>query len=351
MAAYKFSEIRKVHLEISSKCNASCSLCPRTAFGYPYNNGYIEHNMTVDEAQKIFSISFIKQLNELLINGNFGDAVANPNTVPIVRYFRENNPNLNISISTNGGAQNTDFWTSLAKLSVEVYFSIDGLDDTNHLYRQNTDFAHIMRNVNDFIGAGGTAIWKWVKFKHNEHQINEARQLANDLGFKDFITVWDGRDTGPVFNRHGDQIYFLGDERNHWLSTTTTVNEIIQSYNNNIDFRSVEYTIADTVDCEVMRDQSIYVSSLGDVYPCCYLGNEPRTFGKGTFMQAVNNQISNIMLENNALEYDLNHCIQWFKSIVDSWSIPTYEEGRLLQCNQTCGGRKRTWEVNGVNAI
>jgi len=67
-------------------------------------------------------------------------------------------------------------------------------------------------------------------------------------------------------------------------------------------------------------------------------------------MQVVNNQISDIMFENNALKYDLEHCIQWFNNIVKSWDIPLCEDGRLLQCNQTCGGKKRIWEVNGVNA-
>ena len=35
----------------------------------------------------------------------------------------------------------------------QVDFNIDGLEDTNHLYRRNTDFNKIINNAQAFIGA------------------------------------------------------------------------------------------------------------------------------------------------------------------------------------------------------
>ena len=84
---YSVDQIQHLHLEISSLCNAACPLCPRNFWGYEYNAGYKEHNMTLAEAQKRFSIEFVKQLRHLVINGNFGDAVMNPDPVPIVNYL------------------------------------------------------------------------------------------------------------------------------------------------------------------------------------------------------------------------------------------------------------------------
>ena len=52
---YAVEDIRKVHLEISSECNAACPKCPRNLCGYPHNDGYEEHSMTLAEAQKIFN--------------------------------------------------------------------------------------------------------------------------------------------------------------------------------------------------------------------------------------------------------------------------------------------------------
>ena len=52
---YKLSDIRDIHLEISSLCNARCPLCPRNFHGYPYNDGYIERNLTLDDVKKILN--------------------------------------------------------------------------------------------------------------------------------------------------------------------------------------------------------------------------------------------------------------------------------------------------------
>ena len=43
-----------------------------------------------------------------------------------------------------------------------------------------------MTNVKSFIQAGGEAHWEFLVFKHNEHQVEEARNLAREMGFKEF---------------------------------------------------------------------------------------------------------------------------------------------------------------------
>jgi hypothetical protein len=88
----QFNEIRDVHLEISSLCNASCAWCPRNFWGYPYNGGYPELNLTLDHAKTIFSPDFLQQLTSIRINGNFGDIVMNPQGADIVDYFFSVNP-------------------------------------------------------------------------------------------------------------------------------------------------------------------------------------------------------------------------------------------------------------------
>ena len=118
---YKFDQIRHVHLEISSRCNANCPLCPRSFYGYPHNNGFIERDLTLADAQRIFQPDFIQQLDELYINGNFGDAVMNPETIDIIEYFQLHSlRSALVAISTNGGARGADFWRRLAELNVSA---------------------------------------------------------------------------------------------------------------------------------------------------------------------------------------------------------------------------------------
>ena len=113
----KVDDIKRVHLELSSICNARCAGCPRNLFGYPYNNGYIERNLTLKEVKHIFK-DIIKQLEMVRVNGNFGDFVSNNESPEIFKWMLEQNTHLLIKVSTNGSAQSKAFWRSLGKLGM-----------------------------------------------------------------------------------------------------------------------------------------------------------------------------------------------------------------------------------------
>jgi hypothetical protein len=91
------------------------------------------------------------------------------------------------------------------------------------------------------------------------------------------------------------------------------------------------------ITCEVEKKKSIYVSSTGDVYPCCYLGFEPKTFGRGAWHDAANAQFSHMIGDNNAIKHGLEACMTWFEAIEKTWAIPEFDQGRLVICNQQCG--------------
>jgi MoaA/NifB/PqqE/SkfB family radical SAM enzyme len=337
---YSIDQIRHLHLEISSLCNAACPLCPRNFFGYEYNAGYKEHNMTLAEAQQIFSIEFVKQLQYLNINGNFGDAVMNPDTVPIVNYFKSHNPNLHISISTNGAARDARFWQALAAEGAEVGFCIDGIDDYTHaLYRRNTLYSTVMKNSATFIAAGGRANWKMIDFEHNRDQQEEAQKLSAQQGFANFFLINDGRDNGPVYNKTGDLVGVIGASKIDW-TPPPRVESMLDKQSNpkfvNERITWVQKEHVKEIHCEVAQLLSVYVSSTGDVFPCCYTGIH-LSHNNNTDMGFSMEQIDHIMSKNNALEYDLATCIKWFDHIESSWQIDSFENGRLLTCNKTCG--------------
>jgi MoaA/NifB/PqqE/SkfB family radical SAM enzyme len=330
---YDINQVRHVHLEISSRCNAACPLCPRNFYGYPYNDGYLEHDMTLSEAQQIFSKEFLGQIKEIYVNGNFGDAVMNPHTVSILSYFKQTNPDLSITISTNAGARDREFWQALARLGTIVHFCIDGLEDTHSLYRQNTLYSTVIRNAQIFISAGGHAVWKMIEFDHNQHQWDQARALASTMGFQEFRLVNHGRDQAPVYNTQGQLTHVIGRPK------TTDFKVLFDSR------KTDEVLLEDIVPgrepkpigCQVQKNKSVYISSTGDVYPCCFLGFNPRQYGHGNYHQAANAQVSPLIKNNNALENSMESCISWFSAVENSWSIPTFEAGRLVICNDVCG--------------
>jgi len=268
-----------------------------------------------------------------MVNGNFGDAVMNPETPNICEYFLTHNPNLKINISSNASAGTQRFWEQLGKLKITVLFCLDGLEDTHHLYRQNTDWQKILKNAQTFIQAGGTAIWKMIQFDHNKHQIDACRQLSKDLGFNDFEMVYDGRDSGPVYDRKGNLVHVIGDYQGetdfkilfHKKKTDMVLLEDISVVNKGKPI------------CQTQTGKQIYISATGDVSPCCWTGFSPHTFGKGEYLEAVNAQIKPLATNNNALENKLESCIEWFDGVEKRWNIEKFENGRLVVCNDNCG--------------
>jgi MoaA/NifB/PqqE/SkfB family radical SAM enzyme len=327
------SEIRSIHLEISSLCNARCPECPRNFRGYPYNDGYIETNLTLESCKRIFTPEFIGQLRHLMINGNFGDAVMNPETPEIVEYFKSHNSRLVVEISTNGSARDKEFWQRLAKSKTIISFCLDGLEDTHHLYRQNTSWKTILHNAKIFIDAGGSAIWKMIKFDHNEHQIAACEELSKELKFDKFDLFDHGRNFGPVYDKHGKLLHVMG---KHQGETSFEVN-FHKKRTNMVLVEDIVSTVKSNLDCFTKKNKSIYVSSTGEVYPCCWTGFSPKTYGHGEYLEAVNSQLAPMIKNNNALVYTLEECIGWFNAVEESWKKTSFKEGKLICCNDNCG--------------
>jgi len=331
----EYQHIRDVHLEISSLCNAACPWCPRNFWGYPYNGGYPETHMTLTQAKKIFSESFLQQLDSININGNFGDIVMNPQGADIVEYFLSSNPDLKISVSTNGSGQNKKFWQRLGLQKITIIFCLDGLEDTHHLYRQNTSWSRILKNSKTFIDAGGNAVWKMIKFDHNRHQVAACRQLSHQLGFNQFELVLSERTVAPVFDRQGNFTHKLGDyhgEKSFEVLFHKKLNDEVLL--EDILPGRVPKT---QLSCDTIKRKSIYIAANGDVFPCCFLGFYPTTYGKGQYHQAANAQVAEIISNNNALDHSLEQCVEWFNKVTQRWSKTSYEDGRLVICDDCCG--------------
>jgi MoaA/NifB/PqqE/SkfB family radical SAM enzyme len=331
-----FEDIQDVHLEISTLCNAACPWCPRTFWGYPYNGGYPELYLTLENAQKIFSTYFLQQLTSIRVNGNYGDIVMNPDGAQIIEYFVRSNPTLSVTINTNGSARNKQFWQLLGTLGVTVIFALDGLEDTHHLYRQNTVWSQVIKNAQIFIAAGGLAVWQMIKFDHNAHQIDQCRHMSEQLGFLKFNLVNDGRNTAPVFDQHGNLTHTLGNYQGEKEFQ-------ILFYKKQNDTVLLEDIVSGRqpskqLQCETKKLKSIYIAANGDVSPCCYTGFYPRTYGHGQYHQAANAQLIPMISRNNALEYSIAECIRWFNQVEQSWNLDTFEQGHLIICSDNCGG-------------
>ena len=162
---YSYEDITTVHLEITQKCQAACPMCDRNENGGRDNRHIDNSELSLQDCQSIFTPTFIQQLQTMFMCGNLGDPIIARDSLEVFDYFRSYNKNMWLSMNTNAGAKNVEWWQELAKTIGKkgaVIFSVDGLSDTNHLYRQNVVWDNVERNMRAFVDAGGRARWDYI---------------------------------------------------------------------------------------------------------------------------------------------------------------------------------------------
>lgn len=266
---FKFNELRQVHLEISSRCQAACPMCARNIHGGIENPSLKVNDWTFEDFVRIFE-NVVTQINVFTFCGSFGDPIFNKDLPSMLEYIKKHNEHARVNLYTNGSLRSTEWWKELVTVlptNHNVVFGIDGLEDTHSLYRVGTDFDKIIDNAYDFIQAGGTAEWAFLRFKHNQHQVAAAQELANELGFKKFTAKNTRRFTKnkfPVVNRQGTVTHLLE-------QPTDTVIEIVDK--RLLDSTYPEWATTKDIHCGVQKEKDVYIDANYTVMPCCFLSS------------------------------------------------------------------------------
>lgn len=267
---FDYSDIRVLHLEPTTVCNAACPQCARMDPKF-YNHDQHVSELRIAQLQQIIPDQLIRQLDKMFMCGNFGDPAAAKDALIIYQYFRALNPKITLGMNTNGGLRTKFWWQELASIMRGeldyVVFSIDGLSDTNHLYRVDVNWDNVMSNAEAFISAGGRAHWDMLVYEHNQHQVDACRELAKQMGFVRFRT--------KVTNRFDERpIEFLRPPAGH-----------------------TPQQAKGKIECHALQERSVYVSASGMILPCCFFGSQvfQRTFDwSGTDMRSIVGSFNNL---------------------------------------------------------
>ena len=203
--------ITRLDFEISSICNAGCSVCPRRHVGNFTN--FKQTYWSIEEVKRVIDIDIIKNLGSVVFCGNFGDAMGNPDVVEIVKYFKEHNQKIKININTNGGIGDADKYEELAKLGVGMIFGLDGIDEYNELYRVNVKWSKVLENINRYVQYAEPKMLE-IQFLMWGETINQVIPMIDFIQSLGMGILWLRKPytTGEktvVFNMNGEYTHYL----------------------------------------------------------------------------------------------------------------------------------------------
>jgi len=346
---YRYEDIKTIHLEVTQNCQASCPMCDRNINGGALNPHINLDELSLEDCKFIFKPDFIAQLNTMYMCGNLGDPIVAKDTLEIFKYFREHNEKMWLSMNTNAGAKSADWWRELATVFGRmgaVIFSVDGLKDTNHLYRQGVVWNNVERNMRAFIDAGGRARWDFLIFKHNEHQVEEAESIANEWGCEKFIKKKSGRfitatskkkESHQAVDRKGNETTKLKKPEEKYLNKALGKQDVLLE-----KYGSMEaYYDVVPIHCKVKTDNSLFITAEGLALPCCWTaGRMYKWWNKDPKIEQIWDHIDAVggkQSLNARVGLDQVFETGIFDRIESSWNVKGCNNGKLKVCSMKCG--------------
>ena len=139
-----YKEIDTVEFDLNTVCNSYCPPCHRYTVqdGELFHNPYVKLgvNLELDVIERVFENSRITDDCFVDLVGLVGEPIAHPKFMEIVDIIYKHRPNAAINLHTNGGLRTEKMFYDLGKKFNKhswIKFSLDGLEDTNGIYRIN----------------------------------------------------------------------------------------------------------------------------------------------------------------------------------------------------------------------
>jgi hypothetical protein len=189
----------------------------------------------------------------------------------------------------------------------------------------------------------------FIKFKHNEHEIDQAQHIASTLGFKSFV-VKNSKRFGkefPVLDKKG--------KITHLIQQPTDSNIKSVHFNDLKDYKSWKTTI----NCFTLESKEVYIDAHGNLMPCCLIASflysnynrdiyeKYRLIDETSIIDIANevkNQIYNLISEFGGFEfldvnkYSIKHIMNqpiWQELIRKKWENNSSDCCKILCSNKS----------------
>jgi len=372
---FDYNRINEYQLSITNYCNAACPQCVRNVNGGRVNPYMPLRHLPRHIIDQAFVPDLVSRMTQVFFCGGYGEPTMHPDLLEIIEDFRRKRADVWIYLHSNGGTHDAAWWRELAVLingHGRVDFGIDGLEDTNHIYRRNVDWNSLMTNVQEFVRYGGQAQWNFIMFRHNQHQVAQAQSLSRELGFVGFLPRRTGRffnardasvfDRWPVQDRNGHVEYYLEPadlpeaqnaslQRIHWIKNQSGG---WHGYHDRTRIR-----------CDALLGNKVVITADGLVLPCNFFEHNlyDARYHDSSYMPGSSdlcrddkgrNQIQELLRDIGHHNLSIHHRSlaeifqnDFWRIVVESWDLPL-GQGRIYECANTCGEQfTKVWDQGG----
>lgn len=329
--------VTRLHIELSTRCQASCPMCTRNHYGGAVRSFVGPNDISVEQFTQWFAPDWISQLDDLSACGNYGDPMMNADALAILRYVRLHAPQCYISFHTNASARAAEWWQELAVIigtHGKVVIAVDGFANTHSLYRIGTDWQRVVQTAKTLIATGITVHAATLAFAHNRDDVDTLREHLLLLG----IAQVDIKHT----RRFAGELSFP-------VANGTTLEPAVPNYKAFLDDTTYEawlHTVA--IDPVCMKyGGEIYVDVHGRVWPCCWVADaytmiSDPTLGDANYAQWDRRQgvevaplvdaVEPIMLSSGGIYPAMVRYAEWMAIWRSAWTAPRKPCGCAIFC-------------------
>jgi pyruvate-formate lyase-activating enzyme len=255
-----FNTFSGFHIEPTNVCVLKCPRCARTKFLENFGNkSWSTENLNLSDLKKFIDVDMNGKI--VYLCGNYGDPIYSVDLINMACWFKS--VGAHITIVTNGSKRKDGWWHELSSTldyNDEIIFSVDGTPNNFTQYRINGDWNSIEQAMRIVADTDIKSTWSYIPFRYNENDIDEVKNLCENIGIKNFVISpsdrWDGD------NDEFKPVNFIG-RREHKIFEWKNGDDII-------------------IDPKCKDNKRHFISASGYYMPCCFVGDH-RFYYKSQF--------------------------------------------------------------------
>ena len=299
-----------LHVELTNRCPLECPACPRTTWKEVTKRPISKSDLSIDAFERFMDCDAGQKIETLLLCGDYGDCIYYPELFNFIKRFRHKK----FDIRTNGSRRTKEFWLQLADLVTKddtIVFGIDGLEDTNHIYRKNADWTSIMTAVDVMANSPAQIKWQTIAFSFNQDSLHDIKTFAESKG-AEFFSI--------KTHRYGN------DSLKPNTVFVETNYEWQEGFNDHIP-----------IVIEPQCDSSKVVTCDGYYLPCDWIRN-PRTFYKSDLWKNRTEWYDRMSIDKINLDQGNELINQWKQLVIEKGKTgsPRLDHLCKMRCRQGC---------------